>query len=310
LATDEDLILQAHHALETSLFWSGRFAEALEHMRSGLAIYDLDRHRLHAAMYGGHDPGICCLAFQSLAMWICGYFDQAARSCADAISLGRQLEHPGSAAHAQQLVCRLDLLKRDARAVAPTAESLFEIATMHGFPHPLAVAQIAQGWAMAKQGQLEAGIARVQEGIAVHDRTGARLGRSLDYSMLAELLNQSGQTDSANQCLDMAFAHSSDSNERFHEAELWRLRGQFLLVQDRPQADEAEVCFKKALAVAQTQGARAWELRACTSLARLWRDQARRAEAHDLLAPVYGWFTEGFDTADLKDAKALLDDLA
>jgi predicted ATPase len=168
---------------------------------------------------------------------------------------------------------------------------------------------MVQGWSMAKQGRLEAGIARFREGMDVYERTGARLSRSSHYAMLAELLNMSGQIPPANQLVEAAFAHISDSGERFLEAELWRLRGQLLLVQDSSEANEVEACFRKALGIAQEQGARAWELRAAISLARLWAERSRRAEAHDLLAPIYAWFTEGFDTADLKEAKALLDEL-
>ncbi len=307
---EEDLILQSHHALETSLFWCGRFAEALEHMRLGLAIYELERHGSHAAVYGGHDPAVCCLAFQSMAMWICGYFDQAERSGENAILLARQLQQPASLAHAQQISCRLGVFRRDAEAVAPKAEALVEFTTMHGFRHPLALAQVTQGWAMAKQGQVEAGIARVQQGMDAHDRAGAKLDRSSIYAMLAELFNDFGQICQAKQHLEAAFVHILECDERYLEAELWRLRGQLVRAQNGSAAKEVEACFRRAIAIAQEQGARAWELRAATSLARLLTEQGERHKAHDLLAPIYGWFTEGFDTPDLNDAKVLLDDLA
>jgi class 3 adenylate cyclase/tetratricopeptide (TPR) repeat protein len=187
---DEELTLQAHHALETSLFWCGRLPNALEHMQLGLAIYDPDRHRSHAASFGGHDPGVCCLAFKALALWLSGYADQAKSASEQAVSLARQLRQPASLGHAQQLSCRLQVLQRDVTALLANLEDLVDLAHRHGFPHPLAVARMAHGWALGIEQDVEAGIASFEEGVRIYEGSGAALARSMQLAMLAEVLGR------------------------------------------------------------------------------------------------------------------------
>jgi predicted ATPase len=164
-----------------------------------------------------------------------------------------------------------------------------------------------RGWAVAAQGDLEVGAAAVQEGLATLHAAGADVRRSYYHALLADICRWSGRPEAGQSAIAEAFAFAEDSGERWWEAELHRLRGELLLVQSGGSRAEAEACFRRALEVAQRQSAKAFELRAATSLARLWAEEGERHKANDLLAPVYGWFTEGFETQDLKDTRALLD---
>jgi predicted ATPase len=166
------------------------------------------------------------------------------------------------------------------------------------------------GWALVEQGAGEAEIARIKEGIAAWQATGAKLLSAVWLELLAEAYGQRGQIDEGLTVVGEALRAVHDTGEHFYAAELQRLKGAFLLQLSVDNQREAETCFQHAMTIAQDQGAKSWELRAATSLARLWQSQGKCEEAHDLLAPIYNWFTEGFDTADLKDAKALLDELA
>jgi tetratricopeptide (TPR) repeat protein len=279
-------------------------------MEFALAIYDIEKHGRQASFYGGHDPCVCCFAFKSLTTWICGNFDLAERCGKQALQLSLQLKQPGSLAHAQQLNFKLDMFKRDAAATAVKAKALIELATMHGFRLPLAIAMMALGWSTAKQGDVETGVAQAKESIDALDRMGARTSQSLYYAMLAEVLHNAGQADAADRFLDAAFRHCSVHDERFYEAELWTLRGRFFWFRDRKRTDDIEQCFQRALRVARQQGARAWELRAATGLARLWADQGRQTEASTLLRPILAWYSDDDCIADILDARSLLVELS
>jgi predicted ATPase len=167
-----------------------------------------------------------------------------------------------------------------------------------------------EGWLLAMHGEVEVGITQLRQGLAAYQETGGAVWRPIYLSMLAEAYSKGGQSAEALRILDEALALVNATGERVYEAEIHRLRGDLLLQLSWDEVAEAESCFHKALDIARNQQAKSLELRAATSLARLWQQQGKRQEAHDLLAPVYHWFTEGFDTADLMDAKALLDELA
>ena len=175
---------------------------------------------------------------------------------------------------------------------------------------PKALSTIFRGWALAERGQLQDGMAELQRGLAASRATGAEVYGSLGLGLLAEIQGKAGQVEAGLTSLVEAIAFVDRTAERFYEAELYRLKGALLLQQSQKNDAEAEECFRKAIEVAQKQQAKSWELRAATSLARLWQGQGKTKEARELLAPIYNWFTEGFETADLKDAKALLDELS
>ena len=190
------------------------------------------------------------------------------------------------------------------------AEAALTIATDQEFPQQLAQATPLQGWALAESGQWEEGITQIHQGLAAYRATGATRDRPYHLALLAEASAQGGQVAEGLEVLAEALATLAKSGVRWWEAELYRLRGALLLQRSAPQPEEAEACFQQALTIARRQQAKSLELRAAMSLSQLWQQQSKRAEAYALLAPIYGWFTEGFDTADLQEAKVLLDALA
>jgi predicted ATPase len=169
---------------------------------------------------------------------------------------------------------------------------------------------VLRGWALAHQGRVQEGIEQIKHGLRAHRATGAEQARSYYLALLAEAHGMQGEAHAGLTALAEALTLVNTTGERWYEPELYRLKGALLLQQSSDNQTEAEHCFRQAITIAQNQQAKSLELRTTTSVARLWQQQGKRQEAHDLLAPVYGWFTEGFDTADLKDAKALLDELA
>ena len=307
---DPDLLLEAHHALWTSLFTSGELAAARTHQEQGLRLYEPQRHRAHAALYSGHDPGVCCRYRSGVCLWLLGYPDQAVASSKAALALAQQLAHPLSLALALYWAAMLHHLRREGPLTQAHAEALMTIATDQGLPEHVAQAMPLLGWALATRGHGEEGIMQLQQGLASYQATGAARDRPYYLALLAEASAQSGQTAKGLEALAEALARLGKSQVQWWEAEMHRLRGELLLQHAVAQPGEAEACFQQALAVAHRQQAKSLELRAAMSLSRLWQQQGKRAEARELLAPIYGWFTEGFDTADLQEAKALLDALA
>jgi predicted ATPase len=201
-------------------------------------------------------------------------------------------------------------LHRDVSAVHEQAEATIALSTEQGFTHWAAWGTSFRGWALAMQGQGKEGIAQVRQGIAAWQATGGALGVPYFYTVLAEVCDHLDHPADGSQALAEAHTLMEQQEERWWEAEISRLRGVLLLKHPVMQQEEAEACFQQALEIACRQQAKSLELRAAMSLSRLWQRQGKRDEARELLAPVYGWFTEGFDTADLQEAKALLDELA
>jgi predicted ATPase len=301
-----DLLLEAHHALWTSLFTGGELAAARVHQEQGLRLYEPQRHRAHAALYSGHDPGVCCRYRSGACLWLLGYPDQAVASSQAALTLAQQLAHPLSLAIALYWAAMLHHLRREAPLTQARAEALMTVATDQGFSGLFAQAMPLWGWARAARGHGEEGIMQIQQGLAAYQATGAARDRPYYLALLAEASAQSGQTAEGLEALAEALARLGKSEVQWWEAELYRLRGELLLQHAAAQPGEAEACFQQALAVARRQQAKSLELRAAMSLVRLWQRQGKSTEAHQLLVEVYGWFTEGFDTADLQEARALL----
>jgi predicted ATPase len=307
---DPDLLLEAHHTLWTTLLAGGELAAARPHLEQGMKLYDPQRHRVHAALYSGHDPGVCCRMQAAHALWLLGYPDQAVASIEAALALAQQLAHPLSLTMALRWAAVLHRLRREVPLTQARAEAAMAIATDEGFPEQVAMAMALRDWALAANGQGEEGIAQLPQSLAASQATEATRDRSDRLALLAETFAQMGQITKGLEALAEGLAMVAKSRVGWWEAELYRLSGELLLQQTATQPEEAEVCFQQALAVARRQQAKSWELRAAISLSRLWQQQGKRASAHKLLAPVYGWFTEGLDTADLQEAKALLDALA
>ena len=307
---DAALLLEAHHALWATLSYTGEFASARAHVEQGRALYDPQQHHAHALLYGGHDPGVCCLFVGACVLWFLGYPDQALQSMHEALTLGQELAHPHSLANALYFAAQLHQLRREGQAAQERAELEIALAGEQGSALELARGTILRGWALAWQGQGAEGLAQMCQGLSAYRATGAEKERTYFLALLAEGYRGTGEVQEGLRVLAEALAAAHNRGERYCEAELHRLKGELLLLQSADQHAEAEACFHHALAIARRQQAKSLELRAAMSLSRLWQQQGKRAEAHALLAPIYGWFTEGFDTADLQEAKALLAVLA
>jgi class 3 adenylate cyclase/predicted ATPase len=308
-AHDPALSVVAHYALGMTWLWLGALRAARQHLEEGIALYTPDQ-RQALVFRIGHDPGVACRAFAAFALWLLGYPEQALAHTHAALTLAHALSHPYSLAFAR---CRAAFVLQfclDVPAVRAHAEAAVALSTEQGFALWAAMGTSLRGWALAMQGQGEAGLAQVRQGITACQATGAVLHVPYFCTVLADVSAHLGHTEEGLQALAEAHTLVEQHEERYWEAEVARLRGVLLLRQTATPQAEAEACFQRALDVAHRQEAKSLELRAAMSLARLWQQQGKHQEAHDLLAPIYGWFTEGFDTADLQDAKALLEALA
>jgi predicted ATPase len=245
----------------------------------------------------------------ALVLWVLGYPDQAVQQSQEALTLAHALAHPYGLANTLYLSCILHNNRREWPTVQTHAEAMLALATEHGFTRYAAAGAWWRGSALAAQGEGVEGIVQMRQGLTVYRATGSAVAMPSHLARLAEAYGQVGQVEEGLPLLAEALAMVDTTGARTVEAELHHLHGELLLRQTVPEAQAAEDRFQQALEVARRQQARSWELRAATSLARLWQRQGKRAEARDLLAPVYHWFTEGFDTADLQEAKALLDAL-
>jgi TOMM system kinase/cyclase fusion protein len=312
---DATLFLQVHRALGQTLLWLGEFALARSHLAQGRALYDPQQHHGHAFLYG-QDPGVACLNFEAQVLWYLGYPEQALERIHEAMSLSRELSDPFSLSFTRASAAWLHQYRQEGRQTKEHAEASIVLSTEQGFPFFLAMGTILRGWALTVQGQGEEGIAHMREGLAAWQATGAEIVRTLYLALLAEAHGSMGQTAEGLAALAEALALVEKREECFYAAELHRLKGELLLQSGvnqagvvTPHCAEVETCFQQALAIARRQQAKSLELRAAMSLSRLWRQQGRRDEAREILAPVYHWFTEGFDTADLQEAKTLLEAL-
>jgi predicted ATPase len=309
-AQDRAQLLQAHMALAVTSFSLGDLAATREHAEQGVALYDPGRHGSHAHLYG-QDPKVACLAFGAVSLWLLGYPDQAIVHSREAVTLGGELGHPTTRALALYFATMLRQYCREVPAVQESAEATTVIGTEHGLSLWIANGLVMRGWALAEQGACGSGVAMLRQGLTDWAATGAETHRTYFLGLLAEALARAGQIEEGLGVLVDALALMQGSGTVFHGAELHRLRGEFLLRRGAAEGAcrEAEDCFRRALAIARRQQAKSLELRAAMSLTRLFQRQGRQAEARPLLAEAYGWFTEGFETADLQEAKALLHDL-
>ena len=245
-----------------------------------------------------------------MAQWVLGYPDQALQRSHAAHAMARELSHTFSLGYALAWTVFVPQFRRDGRTVQGWAEALVTLATEQGFTQLLLFGTMLRGWALAAQGQGEEGIAQMRQGLTAWQTMGVKTGVPYCLTLLAEACGANGQAAEGLRLLAEALAVVHDTEERFHEAECYRVQGELLLMQVTPDERQAETSLQHALDVARRQQARSWELRAALSLSRLWQQQGKRAEARELLAPIYGWFTEGFDTPDLQEAGALLEKLA
>jgi predicted ATPase len=300
---------RAHDPLGTVLFFVGELPAALAHLEQGVALYDPHRHRAHA-FRATQNPAAACCTYAAVVLWLLGYPDRALQRSREAVTLTQEPAHPLSLAHALVYAATLHQFRRERDAAQADAEAAVALCTEQGFVIYAAHGMVMQGWALAAQGQAEAGIAQLDAGLQAWRTTGAEVQRPYYLALLAEAYGKMGQGAAGLPVLAEALALVNKNGEQWCEAELHRCTGEGLLARSAAHYIEAEACFQQALAVARRQQAKSWELRAAMSLSRLWQHQGKRTEAYALLAPIYGWFTEGFDTADLQEAQALLETLA
>jgi len=305
---DAAMLVAAHRALGTTLFWLGAVASAHTHVAQGIALYDPQQHRATAFLYG-EDAGVVCRSHAAWTLWYLGYADQGLLRSHEALTLAQQSAHPFSMGVALSAAAMFHQLRRDGRAAQEYAEAAISLAQGQGFPLWMAVGTSLGGWALAHQGQTTDGIEHIRKGLTVWRATGAELLRPYFLALLAEAHGAVGEPEEGLVVLTEALTRVDTTGERWYEPELYRLKGALLLQQTSDNQAEAERCFQQALDIARHQQAKSFELRAATSLARLWQRQGKRQEARQLLRDVYSWFTEGFDTADLQEAKALLEEV-
>jgi predicted ATPase/class 3 adenylate cyclase len=298
----------AHRSLAGALLSHGQLPSAYTHSERGLDLYDSANRSSQVCLVEA-DPRVGCLLFAALILLLQGHSDAALARSREALTAAYELGRAFTTSQALYMTCWLHQIRGEPRVVHERSTTLIELSGDHHLQGWSANGMIFHGWAAGQRGVTEAGIAELRRGLAAKEAIGILLNTSSQLGLLAGLYVAIRNPGEALKRLDEALALGDRLDERWFEAELHRLKAEALLAGSPERASEAEACYHQALAIARDQGARLWELRAATSLARLWRDQDRRAEAHGLLAPVYDWFTEGFDTADLKDAKALLDDL-
>jgi predicted ATPase/class 3 adenylate cyclase len=311
---DPTLLLEAHYALGATLRVLGDLVAARAHFEKTTALYNPQQHHSLAFLYGSYDSGMGSLSLTAFILCLLGYPDRALKKSLEARALAQALAHPFSLALARLWASWLHQLRRDERAAQEEAEEVIRLSTEQEFPQWIAMGMIYRGWALVMQEQNAEGLAQLQKGLTDLLATGAESDRGYCLALLAEAHGRSGQVEEGLSVLANAMAQVARTGERFYEAELWRLRGMLTLKSTLPRTrcqleGEAEECFCKAIAIARDQQAKALELRAAVSLSRLWEQQGKQGEAHKMLSEIYNWFTEGFDTADLKDARALLDEL-
>jgi predicted ATPase len=308
-AHDSALTVLAHHALGVTWFYRGALPAARQHLEAGIARYMPDHHQAPAFRMRV-DPGVSCRLYAALTLWCLGYPAQALAHVREALALAHTLAHPYSLMRARYHAAYVYQVCRDVPATLEHAEATVALATAQGFSYYAALGTSLRGWALALQGQGETGLAQLRQGGAAARATGAAVGGSHHCTMLAEVCDHLGHVEDGLQALAEAHTLVEQQEERYWEAEVCRLRGVLLLRQPGTLQAEAEAWLQQALDVAHRQEAKSLELRAAMSLSRLWQQQGKRQEAYDLLAPIYHWFTEGFDTVDLQDARALLAELS
>jgi class 3 adenylate cyclase/predicted ATPase len=303
---DDGLRLQAHHAGWTQWAIAGDPAKAREHADAGRLLYDPDKHASHRLVYGGHDPGVCAGYNGARAEWLLGYPEKALASISDALALAERIAHPFTLSIALMISSLVYLNRREPERALSLVEAAEVLAAEQRLSLILEPGML-RGVALLEQGAVDEATARIREGIERWTRLGRTIFLPFGLAFLAEGLARHGDRAAALAALREGLDTAGATGEHGWDAELHRLTGTVLLAEN--QLDEGQASLQQAIRIAQAQQAKSLELRAARDLARLWGEQGRRAEARDLLAPLYGWFTEGFDTADLQDAKALLDEL-
>ncbi|MBI3756658.1 MAG: AAA family ATPase [Deltaproteobacteria bacterium] len=306
--------IEACYALAVPLTWMGKFSQAWEYIERGLAGSASQIPSTHSRVsVGGRDLAAPCLAYAAWALWFLGYPNQALSYNQKLLALLPELASTFWTASVIGGRALFYQLRREVMQTQEAAEVALSLTTTYGFSQIKATAAVLQGWGLVQQGQPTEGLAQMRRALVDMESTGTVLWKTYFLALHGEALAESGQYADGLAVLSAALGVAEQNEERFYEAEIYRLKGMLTLQSQveghKSKVEEAEACFLKAIDIARSQSAKSLELRATVSLARLWRQQGKTAEAHTMLADIYNWFTEGFDTVDLKEAKALLEEL-
>ena len=278
------------------------------HLEQAIALYDAQQGRSRA-FSGGMEHGVVCLSVLAWTLWQLGYPEQALAKNQEALILAKESSHAYSLGLALQYSALVHQSRREVRRAQELAEATMRLAHEHGFVQWIAGGMWIRGWALAEQGFIGEGIEQLRQGMDTWRTIGTDLAKTHLLCRLAEAYGRGGKAAEGLRLLGDALEAVHQNAEGYFEAEIYRLKGELLLQQVAGREGDAEVCFRKALNVARRQQAKSLELRAAISLGRLWQQQGKRHEARAMLEPIYGWFTEGFDTLDLQEAKALIEAL-
>jgi predicted ATPase len=290
-----------------SVLHTGAFAEGRAHLDRAIALYDPAEHRLLATRFG-QDIRVAALSYRSWALWMLGYPDAALVDTSRALEEAREIGQAATLMYALVHASLIHIQCGNYAAANAEADELIALANEKGALFWKAQGMSKQGCILAVTGKAAEAVQMITTGIAAWRSTGSTVWMPLYLSYLARAYAELGQFEYAWRWIDEAMTAAETTKERWHEADVHRLAGEIALLS--PEPDAAKAYFERALSVARAQQAKSCELRAAMSMARMWRDQGKHQQARDLLAPVYGWFTEGFDTLDLKEAKTLLHELA
>ena len=306
---DHDFLIEAHHLGWSALCFAGEFRAAQRHAEEGISHYERERDHHLTYTYSGHDPGTCARVFGSLSLGQLGYSERALARCRDGLALAEVLAHPFTIAVALWGTGILHQLRREPDATREVGERMIHYCSEKGLRTMVPIGKVFRGDGLARQGQFEEGIGQMREGIAELRSIGTVFSLPSFFAALASVCARCGNVGEGLAAVEEGLAVTRTGGDRFSLPEIHRIKGKLLLASSAADRDAAEAAFGEAIEVSRGQQARLLELRAATSMARLWRDRGKRKEARELLAPVYDWFTEGFNTLDLKEAKALLDEL-
>jgi predicted ATPase len=311
---DSTALLKGHLVMSVSLFLEGELLAARGHLEQCIGLYETELHHKSTVLTTGIDPGVTAQCYAGMTHWLLGYPAQALASSTAAMTLAEELAHPHSSAMALIYAARVHGWGGELQEAREHAEAGARLSHEQGFTATWVMGTIVHSAALAGRGHSENQVREASDALAILRDSRQKSFMPYFLVTIAEIHGKAGQVDEALSVLGEAIEMSTNRGERYNEPELHRLKGEFTLQAcgGHPASavqQEAEACFEKALDIAREQSAKSWELRAATSLARLWQQQGKQAEAHELLSEIYNWFTEGFDTADLKDAKALLEEL-
>jgi predicted ATPase len=301
-------LVAAHSMLGQTLTSLGRFDTAQDHLEKSIALYEPEEDRSLGLVYG-EDPGILSLGYLTFPLWVKGFPEQTIARSHETLEKAEWASHALSTGVAHIWAGIIRCLRGEPKETQESAQITIKFATEQTLPFIGAFGTVLSGWALTELGRSEEGIVRMHRGLEEWKATGSGFFVPFHLALLAEGYQRCGKFEEGLNMLSDAFDVIKRGGEDMWKSELLRLRGMCLLSISSNNVPEAEAAFRHAIEVAKRQNARSLELRAAMSLARLWQNQGKTAEARDLLAPVYDWFIEGFDTADLKDAKTLLDQL-